>query len=868
MSPRARPALALLFLAISILPARAQRGPDVAVYVDDAGVLRWSATGEEVALFGVNYTTPFAYAYRAHGYLEVDRRKAIDRDVAHLARLGLDAFRVHVWDREVSDRQGNLLENEHLDLLDYLLARLHERGIKTILTPIAWWPTGYPEPAPRTSGFSERYDKGGLTTDPEARRVQEHYVREFIRHVNPYTGRSYRDDPDILAIEIFNEPNHPGPPAETTRFIDALARALREEGLRKPIFYNVSEGYSDAHGRAVCAAAVDGISAQWYPTGLVRGAAIEANMLPNVDRYPLPFSAFEACRDKARMVYEYDAADVAGSHLYPAMARSFRGAGFKWATQFAYDPLAIAYSNTEYPTHFLNLVYTPGKAISFLIAGEVFRRLPRGADYGRYPENERFGPFRVSYEEDLSEMVEDTVFFHSNTTSTAPPRPAALRHVAGVGSSPVVGYEGAGAFFLDRLAEGVWRLEVYPDAVAVVDPYTRPSLAREAVRILWRSWPMTVALPDLGEAFSVEPFDAGNDHRPAVEDGRFTVRPGVYLLTRAGVSAARWRGGEERDRLAAFYAPPPSEERTVVLHTPPEEIPSGEPLRLRADLVAAERPDSAVLFVRTRGSGRLRRLPMHPLRGRLVEAELSADWLRPGPLEYAITVYERGHARTFPSGADGAPVDWDYTGQALYEVDVVEDDAPLLLYDARRDRERLLYPTFWNYVRFATELVAGTQPERLALRAVVTDFEPAPRHFALRATLPASRRGRRGDFGTGAVLQVRARSAGRARDTMQVALVDARGAAWGAAVALTDAWQEIELPLHTLRRVPLILLPRGYPGFLAYRFEAAAGAPTTPSPVALDGVQFTLDPDGSASGADLPPRGFELERVTLRNEER
>ena len=42
----------------------------------------------------------------------------------HLARLGLDAYRIHVWDREVSDREGNLVENEHLDLLDYLTANI------------------------------------------------------------------------------------------------------------------------------------------------------------------------------------------------------------------------------------------------------------------------------------------------------------------------------------------------------------------------------------------------------------------------------------------------------------------------------------------------------------------------------------------------------------------------------------------------------------------------------------------------------------------------------------------------------------------------------------------------------------------------
>ena len=205
--------------------------------------MRWTASGEEVALFGVNYTAPFAYAYRAIGRVGADRKAAIDADVAHFARLGLDAFRVHVWDREVSDREGNLVQNEHLDLLDYLVARLAEHGIHTILTPIAWWGTGYPERDPPTDGLSEGWDKGGMTTDPVARRAEARYVAQFVAHVNPYTGLSYRDDPNVLAVEVFNEPSHPGGPAATTAFIDAIFSARlphtdADRRFRQPIARN------------------------------------------------------------------------------------------------------------------------------------------------------------------------------------------------------------------------------------------------------------------------------------------------------------------------------------------------------------------------------------------------------------------------------------------------------------------------------------------------------------------------------------------------------------------------------------------------------------------------------------------------------
>jgi hypothetical protein len=835
------------------------------VAVDERGVMRWRATGDEVALFGVNYSTPFAHAYRALGLLGADRKQAIDSDVLHLARLGLDAYRIHVWDREVSDGQGNLVENDHLDLLDYLLARLAEHGIKAILTPIAWWPAGYPEPDPGTDGLSDGYDKGEMTVSPEARRAQENYLKQFITHTNPYTGLTYGEDPNLLALEIFNEPSHPAGPEETTRYIDAMASALREAGFGKPIFYNISQGYRDEHGRAVCAARIDGVSHQWYPTGLVRNGAVGGNMLPNADRYTIPYENFAECRDKARMVYEFDAADVAGSYMYPAMARSFRAAGFQWATQFAYDPLAIAYANTEYQTHFLNLVYTPRKAISFMIAGAAFRQIPRGASYGRYPESERFGPFRVSYAEDLSEMVTDTAFLYSNSTGTVPPYPTELRHVAGVGTSSVLAYEGTGAYFLDHLDDGVWRLEVYPDAAWVEDPYTRPSLTREAARVLWRTRPMRITLPDLGPDFSVEPMNTGNDHRPAVRAGTFDVRPGVYVVTRAGAAHPAWTpetvvGGR---RLGTFVAPPSSEAPTAVVHTPPAEVRAGEPLTVRADVVSHTPADSVALFVRRVGGwGRMLRLTMEPAGAFGYHAQVPAERMREGLVEYAVSVYEAGEARTFPGSELGDPYRWDFSGREFWQVPVVAAGAPILLFDARRDLEHVLYPHPWEYVRFRTDVVAGGVPERLALSAVVEDFTPPPHHFALRTFLPEGQRTRLSEAASGGVLRVRARTAGRARDRMEVALVERDGTAWGTVIELFDAWGDFEIPLSELRLTPLALLPRPYPQFLPYLRESTSTR-EGPRLAELDGLQFSVDAnlfqDADLEGA----HGFEIERVVL-----
>ena len=178
------------------------------VYVDNHGRMRRSDTHEEVRFYGTNYTLPFAHAYRTMKTLDVNHTAAIDRDVYHISRLGLNAYRVHLWDVEISDNEGNLLENEHLALLDYLIAQLEKRGISIIITAQTNFGNGYPEKNIDTGAYSYDYPKCNIHADQEAIKAQKRYMEALVAHINPYTGKSYADDRSIIALEINNEPCH------------------------------------------------------------------------------------------------------------------------------------------------------------------------------------------------------------------------------------------------------------------------------------------------------------------------------------------------------------------------------------------------------------------------------------------------------------------------------------------------------------------------------------------------------------------------------------------------------------------------------------------------------------------------------------
>src|SRR5690606_23431774 len=180
------------------------------VIIDKHGVMRWEKTEEEVHGFGVNYTVPFAHAFRTAQRMGIDPKQAIDNDVYHFTRLGFDLYRVHVWDTQISDAQGHLLENEYLDAFDYLIKKLKEHNINYVITPIAFWGDGWPEPDTETTGFSHKYGKDGSLTNPDAIQAQQTYLYEFLNHVNPYTKLAYKDDPNVIAFEVSNEPHHRG----------------------------------------------------------------------------------------------------------------------------------------------------------------------------------------------------------------------------------------------------------------------------------------------------------------------------------------------------------------------------------------------------------------------------------------------------------------------------------------------------------------------------------------------------------------------------------------------------------------------------------------------------------------------------------
>jgi len=826
--------------------------------VDQKGVLRWQDNGDEVALFGVNYGVPSNSAYRMIAKVGASYEETIDQDVAHFARMGLDGIRLHFWgDWECSDANGNLIDNEHLRLLDYLIFKAKERGIYMVLTPIVLYDSRWPDIlGSPIGGFSKVYGKvrdSKMGTDPNAIKVQANYLSQIMRHVNRYTKMAYKDDPAIVAIELVNEPYLPQNVAE---YINALVKAVRDTSCQKPIFFNFSQNKGAVAD--VAKSNIEGVTFGWYPVELLAGRTLRGNFLPNVEDFPMMNDPLIA--SKAKAVYEFDTADMMGTYMYPAMARTLRSNGGQFAAMFTYDPLPIASGNIEYQTHYMNLIYTPNKAMSFIIACRAFHNLPLLKSYGKYPQDCNFGDFRVSYEQNLSEMAGEREFMYSNDTKTNPPKAQNLEQVAGCGSSPVVSYEGTGSYFLDKLQTGIWRLEVYPDAIIVNDPYDRIRFGREVSRVLWRDWPMDINLPDLGSSFKVDAINKENNLHTKTENGAFVIHPGVYLLKRNDVNAP------SPEVSAAFIAPSEKELPTAVVCEPIPEIASGRDFVVTATVCNSKLPDKVSLYVWREPHRFFAEYPMQRQKGYVYSVKVPAEKLKNGLIRYCITVQSGEKVQSFPANVQGRPEDWDFPTAKLWETLVVDANAPIVLYDVSRDRSKLLFSQPWHGLRYTYDFVGGMTAGKLALRFEAPTLKGEPQDVSCRYIFGRETDGRLEDFSKFQTLCVRARAVEKAATHFGITLTERDGSNWAAAVPITEQWNEVCIPLSQFVSAKAAMLPRGWSGH-SYWLSTPTNRGGEKDKLNIGNVESIQISMGTRFIQDYNdgPCAIELENVTLGN---
>ena len=172
-----------------------------------------------------------------------------------------------------------------------------------------------------------------------------------------------------------------------------------------------------------------------------------------------------------------------------------------------------------------------------MIAAEVMRKVPKGKDFGKYPVDTVFDAFTVSSRRNLAAMNDGIKYFHTNDCDIAPAgKGKKIQQIAGVGQSPLVRTDGLGAYFLDRLADGCWRLEIMPDVILTKDPFVKPSLDRSVGEVINSPVEMIFNIPGLSADFVFRNFEGSEGQAHDSKKGTNLVGLKTYGFSETTIS--------------------------------------------------------------------------------------------------------------------------------------------------------------------------------------------------------------------------------------------------------------------------------------------------------------------------------------------
>ena len=275
---------------------------------------------------------------------------------------------------------------------------------------------------------------------------------------------------------------------------------------------------------------------------------------------------------------------------------------------------------------------------------------------------------------------------------------------------------------------------------------------------------MTIRLDDLGAAFSLRALNRDNDYHAAATAGQFAIRPGVYLLSRAGTEAVHWQDTQlpAAVSLDEFVALPETTTSWAVRHEPLSRWITGQELRLTFTVVGDRQPDRVELAVAPQGTDAKRRVALRRDHGYQFSGVLPADWLTAGELSYSLEIHTGGVVRQLPDSSQP-----DSKNDA-WHVSVLTPEAPAVIFQAARDRAK---PWVQRPVCPAPGggCGAGTQGVQISVR----QFAPAPSAVSFRHEIDDELDPWRAMLADRTTLQVRARGLEASTTLVEIVLLDA-----------------------------------------------------------------------------------------------
>jgi len=513
-----------LFLAVSISTAEFQ-----SLYVEN-GTLYYE-DGNEVVFWGVNLQPSLSWEYnrmKRHGlhdpFDKDDYKAMIDEAYDELEIMGVNLIRIHLSPGDITDKEGNLVENRWLDLTDYVLAEAEKRGMYTYL---AFLNTLGVARGKDTFISRSNQTKPMWMVDPVFIQKSERFMHQLLNRKNSYLNDiKYKNSPALALVEPINEPgyfsretiedfpdcfkiyedwidNHERLDDENAfynwrmitskSYINRMVDFFKKEEVRAPMVWSMEwPRMMEWTGKDVFEAAAESdapiVSVCFYPGQSVaygkKGNDLklvgEENYFEYISKsYNLQewhgWLREDRFRGKARIVYEFETYYNQRSYLYPLMAKYFRAQGIQAAAMWTYLlPVQAEYTAAA---HHLNLKTTPHKAAAFMAAGAVMYEYPRYLPYKTTSSVDDFSKnLALSYVKGSSAYADSSKLIYSDGlpkefSDRLHINTESLNHIVGCGQSPVANYEGSGLYIVNRIDDKKIELIIMPESKFIIPHY-------------------------------------------------------------------------------------------------------------------------------------------------------------------------------------------------------------------------------------------------------------------------------------------------------------------------------------------------------------------------------------------------------------
>jgi len=495
--------------------------------------------GTEVKLWGVNYYAPFNHNYYNLEEMGVDHLRAIDRDIADFKRMGINFVRMHIYDREISDIEGHLVDNHHLEVFDYLIERLFQEDIYVMITPIVWYNSvalqksvtdGYAywnAGAAETFGFSNLYQAHEMIWNEKALSAQCIYLNEFFAHVNRFGKKRLDEYEHVAIIEVTNEAIYPtdeliselrkadktnpfkkqeaqlvelydqylaersleSTKEEATKYcanlvLSFLNRTFRivdcffgETIIKTHIFYHFEE---KEFFEMLDHAPINAVSITAYtPNHFDTGYHDDFNVLEELRRLRDYYTPLKKLK-KAFICYEFDMPTTLTNYSFGAFAYMLASFGAQAAAYFTYTPVDVSEYNPGWIVHYLNFYHTPKKAVSLAAGARIFKETKLEELLPQSDVLWESEQFTVDKEMDLVVYQNEDCFFYSESTEVAVK--VVPKEILGSGNCMFLKRNGNGILILIKRSDEELSLTVLPNQKFVNDPFRGKSFRNMANR--------------------------------------------------------------------------------------------------------------------------------------------------------------------------------------------------------------------------------------------------------------------------------------------------------------------------------------------------------------------------------------------------